>query len=106
MLSEYGRPGCFSVAVNLGPKAGVFARILESLTLENADFQTLMPDATHVGTRRIAASGVKSTGSGRAIERTKDGLNSKLHPVCDGVAGRSGSPSQAATTLIFLQNNA
>jgi putative transposase len=41
--------------------AGVFERIFKALAQETADFQTLMIDATHVKTHRIAANGVKKT---------------------------------------------
>ncbi len=44
-----------------------------------------MIDASRVKAHRIAANGVKKkTRGGRAIGRTKGGLNSKLHLVCDG----------------------
>lgn len=39
--------------------------------------------ATHIKTHRIAADGVKSTSTGRAIGKIRDGLNSKLLG-CDG----------------------
>ncbi len=41
--------------------AGVFEQIFQTLARESADFQTLMIDATHVKTHRVAANGVKKT---------------------------------------------
>jgi len=40
-------------------EAGVFERIFETLAGETADLSTLMIDARHVKTHRIAANGVK-----------------------------------------------
>ncbi len=42
-------------------EAGVFARIFETLAREGADLSTLMIDASHIKTHRIAANGVKKT---------------------------------------------
>jgi len=42
-------------------EAGVFERIFETLSREIADLSTLMIDASHVKTHRIAANGVKKT---------------------------------------------
>ena len=42
-------------------EAGVFERIFETLARDTADFSTLMIDASHVKTHRIAANGVKKT---------------------------------------------
>ena len=47
-----------------------------------------MIDATHLKTHRTACSLLKGGDVPRAIGRTKGGLNSKLHAVCDG-EGRS-----------------
>ena len=43
-----------------------------------------MIDATHLETHRTAASPLKGGALPRRIGRTKGGLNSKLHAVCDG----------------------
>ena len=42
-------------------EAGVFERIFEALAQDAADLSTLMIDASHVKTHRIAANGVKKT---------------------------------------------
>ena len=42
-------------------EAGIFERIFKTLAQDQADFQTLMLDATHVKAHRIAANGVKKT---------------------------------------------
>ena len=42
-------------------EAGVFERVFETLARETADLSTLMIDASHVKTHRIAANGVKKT---------------------------------------------
>ncbi len=43
-----------------------------------------MIDATHLKAHRTASSlGVKKGGRGRLIGRTKGGMNTKLHAVCD-----------------------
>ena len=41
--------------------AGVFERVFETLAREKVDLSTLMIDASHVKTHRIAANGVKKT---------------------------------------------
>ena len=63
------------------------------MLLELADqrqkIDTLMIDATHLKTHRTASSlGLKKGGNdkrGRLIERTKGGMNSKLHTVTDAL---------------------
>ncbi len=42
-------------------EAGVFERIFETLARDTAELSTLMIDASHVKTHRIAANGVKKT---------------------------------------------
>ena len=42
-------------------EAGVFERVFEGLAHEGADLSTLMIDASHIKTHRIAANGVKKT---------------------------------------------
>ena len=55
-------------------EAGVFERIFEALAREGADPDTLMIDASHIETHRIAASGVKKTrATGAPTARPKAG---------------------------------
>ena len=73
-------------------KAGVFDRIFQALASESTASETLMIDSTHLKAHRTASQpalklapcltrgGVLS----RHIGRTRGGLNSKLHAVCDG----------------------
>ena len=68
-------------------EAGVLEPIFETLARDTADLSRLMIDASQLKTHRIAANGVKkNTDDGRSIGKTKGGLNSKLHLVCDGGA--------------------
>jgi transposase len=46
--------------------------------------RVLMIDATHLKAHRIGAGLLKKANVPRRIGRTKGGLNSKLHAVCDG----------------------
>jgi len=50
-------------------------------------FPGLMIDATHLKAHRKASSLLKKGGVPRRIGRTKGGLNSKLHAVCDSRGG-------------------
>jgi hypothetical protein len=59
-----------------------------TLTTKRGKPEKLMLDATHLKGRRTAASLLKKGCLGR-IGRSKSGLNSKLHAVCDGQADRS-----------------
>jgi len=58
---EYGPAKTLYNRYKRWSEAGVFERIFETLARQNADFKTLMIDATHVKTHRIAANGVKKT---------------------------------------------
>ena len=58
---EYGPAKTLYNRYKRWSEAGVFERIFKTLAQENASFQTLMIDATHVKTHRIAANGVKKT---------------------------------------------
>ncbi|MEM9429238.1 MAG: IS5 family transposase [Pseudomonadota bacterium] len=64
-------------------QAGVFDRIFAELATQSTAADTVMIDATHLKAHRTAASGQKGAAP-RRIGRTKGGLNSKLHAVCDG----------------------
>jgi transposase len=65
-------------------RLGVFSRILAELTTSRGKREQLMIDATHLKAHRTAASRLKKGDAPRRIGRTKGGLNSKLHAVCDG----------------------
>ena len=58
---EYGPAKTLYNRYKRWSEAGVFERVFEALARENADFQTLMIDATHVKSHRIAANGVKKS---------------------------------------------
>ncbi|MDB9966021.1 IS5 family transposase [Planktomarina temperata] len=63
---------------------GVFARIMTGLAAEHDEKKTVMIDATYLKAHRTATSmGVKKGGRGRLIGRTKGGMNTKLHAICD-----------------------
>ena len=65
-------------------RLGVFGRILAELTARCGKPKQLMIDTTHLKAHRTAASLLKKGDVARRIGRTKGGLNSKLHAVCDG----------------------
>ena len=63
---------------------GVFARIMAGLAAEHGEETTVMIDATYLKAHRTASClGVKKGGRGRLIGRTKGGMNTKLHAICD-----------------------
>ncbi|CAN7541007.1 IS5 family transposase [Pararhizobium sp. LjRoot255] len=64
-------------------RLGVFDRIFASLAGEGPQPERIMIDATHLKADRTAASLLKKGMFPRRIGRTKGGLNSKLHAVCD-----------------------
>lgn len=64
---------------------GVVARILANLARPGARGDTIMIDGTHLKAHRTAASLSRGGPRPRATGRTKGGLNSKLHMVCDGL---------------------
>jgi transposase len=66
---------------------GVFDRVFANLAAESGPPGRMMIDSTHLKAHRTAASLLEKGDSPRRIGRTKGGLNSKLHAVCDG-AGR------------------
>ncbi|WP_430442345.1 IS5 family transposase [Shinella sp.] len=65
-------------------RLGVFDRIFVGLASEGPRPERIMIDATHLKAHRTAASLLKKGMFPRRIGRTKGGLNSKLHTVCDG----------------------
>ncbi|MFC7556275.1 IS5 family transposase [Pseudoroseomonas wenyumeiae] len=64
-------------------RMGVFNRIFAGLAGRKGQPDRLMIDATHLKAHRTAASLLKKGLFPRRIGRTKGGLNSKLHAVCD-----------------------
>ena len=65
-------------------RLGVFNKIFAELARKAGKPRRLMIDATHLKAHRTAASLFKKGAVPRCIGRTKGGLNSKLHAVCDG----------------------
>ncbi|NCP15408.1 MAG: IS5 family transposase [Sphingomonadales bacterium] len=66
-------------------RLGVFNKIFAALAARGGKPDQLMIDATHLKAHRTAASLLKKGLFPRRIGRTKGGLNSKLHAVCDGL---------------------
>lgn len=73
---------------------GIFDRIFANLAAESGPPDRVMIDSTHLKAHWTAASLLKRRDSPRLIGRTKGGLNSKLHAVCDGAAGQLSFFSQ------------
>ncbi|MGH9807854.1 MAG: IS5 family transposase [Terriglobia bacterium] len=65
-------------------RLGVFNKIFAALARKGGKPERIMIDATHLKAHRTAASLLKKGLFPRRIGRTKGGLNSKLHAVCDG----------------------
>ncbi|MFT8417297.1 MAG: IS5 family transposase [Acetobacter sp.] len=65
-------------------RLGVFDRIFVAVTEQTGRSKRLMIDATHLKAHRTAASLLKKGLFPHHIGRTKGGLNSTLHAVCDG----------------------
>ncbi|MFZ0602328.1 MAG: IS5 family transposase [Roseiarcus sp.] len=65
-------------------RLGVFNKIFAELARKGGKPERIMIDATHLKAHRTAASLLKKGLFPRRIGRTKGGLNSKLHAVCDG----------------------
>ncbi|TNB90878.1 IS5 family transposase [Paracoccus marcusii] len=63
---------------------GIFARMMASLAANHGEEKAVMIDATYLKAHRTATSmaGQKG-GRGRLIGRTKGGMNTKLHAICD-----------------------
>ncbi|TXG82636.1 MAG: IS5 family transposase [Sphingomonadales bacterium] len=64
-------------------RLGVFNRIFAELAAKAGEPDTIMIDATHLKAHRTAASLLKKGLYPGCIGRTKGGLNTKLHAVCD-----------------------
>ena len=65
-------------------RMGVFNNIFTELAKTAGQDGQVMIDATHLKAHRTAASLLKKGALSRCIGRTKGGLNSKLHALCDG----------------------
>ena len=65
-------------------RRGVFERIFAALAGQTGAPDRLMIDTTHLKAHCTAASLRQEGAAPRCIGRTKGGLNSKLHAVCDG----------------------
>ena len=57
--AEYGPPKTLYNRYKRWSEAGVFEHIFNTLARDEADLSTLMIDASHIKTHRIAANGVK-----------------------------------------------
>ncbi|MFC3714534.1 IS5 family transposase [Sphingoaurantiacus capsulatus] len=75
-------------------RLGVFNRIFAELAAGSDAGDRLMIDATHLKAHRTAASLLKKGLLPRCIGRSRGGLTTKLHAVCDG----SGRPVRLALT--------
>ncbi|MBA17756.1 MAG: IS5/IS1182 family transposase [Sphingomonas sp.] len=82
--AEYGPPKTIYNRFIRWSRMGVFNRIFAALSAEGGKPDQLMIDATHLKAHRTAASLLKKGLFPRRIGRTKGGLNSKLHAICDG----------------------
>ncbi|MEJ7935998.1 IS5 family transposase [Sphingobium sp. AN558] len=81
---EYGPPKTIYNRFIRWSRLGVFNKIFAGLAAKGGKPDQLMIDATHLKALRTAASLLKKGPVSRRIGRTKGGLNSKLHAVCDG----------------------
>ncbi|MCF8709696.1 IS5 family transposase [Rhizorhapis sp. SPR117] len=81
---EYGPPKTIYNRFIRWSRLGVFNKIFAGLAAKGGKPDRLMIDATHLKAHRTAASLLKKGLFPRRIGRTKGGLNSKLHAVCDG----------------------
>ena len=71
---EYGPAKTLYNRYKRWSEAGVFERIFEALARDGTDLSTLMIDASHIKTRRIAANGVKKTpATGEPLAKPKAG---------------------------------
>ncbi len=59
--AEYGAAKTLCNRYKRWSDTGVFRHVFETLAREQADLATLMIDASHVKTHRIAANGIKET---------------------------------------------
>ena len=82
--AEYGPPKTIYNRFIRWSRLGVFNKIFGALAAKGGKPDQLMIDATHLKAHRTPASLLKKGDVPRRIGRTKGGLNSKLHAVCDG----------------------
>ncbi|MFX4088518.1 IS5 family transposase [Sphingobium yanoikuyae] len=82
--ADYGPPKTIYNRFIRWSRLGVFNKIFAALAAKGGKPDQLMIDATHLKAHRTAASLLKKGMFPRRIGRTKGGLNSKLHTVCDG----------------------
>jgi transposase len=82
--AAYGPPKTIYNRFIRWSRLGVFNKIFAALAAKSGKPDQLMIDATHLKAHRTAASLFKRGAVPRRIGRTKGGLNSKLHAVCDG----------------------
>lgn len=61
----------------------LFARIMAGFAAEHAKEKTAMIDAAYLKTHRTSTSLAAKKGSGCLIGRTKGGMSTKLHAICD-----------------------
>ena len=64
-------------------RLGVFSRIFAGLAAEGGKLDQLMIDATHPQSTSDGRQPAQKGAVPRHIRRTKGGLNSKLHAICD-----------------------
>ncbi|HKK96909.1 MAG TPA: IS5 family transposase [Marivita sp.] len=63
---------------------GIFARMMTGLPAAHGEQKTVMIDAIYLKAHRTATSmAAQKGGRGRLIGRTKGGMNTKLHAICD-----------------------
>ncbi|QHD67509.1 IS5 family transposase [Sphingobium yanoikuyae] len=82
--ADYGPPKTIYNRFIRWSRLGVFNKIFAALAAKGGKPDQLMIDAPHLKAHRTAASLLKKGMFPRRIGRTKGGLNSKLHTVCDG----------------------
>ncbi|SFD20394.1 hypothetical protein SAMN04488094_12022 [Tropicimonas isoalkanivorans] len=71
---------------------------MAGLAAEHGEEKTVMIDATYLKAHRTATSlAGKKVGRGRLIGRTKGGMNTKLHAICDSLGRPLNIVSAQAT---------
>lgn len=82
--AEYGPHQTLYIRWKRGGVKGVFAQMKAGLAGGHGEEKTVIIDATYLKAHRTATRmGVKKRGGGRLIVRTKGGMNTKLHAICD-----------------------
>ena len=82
--SEYGPHKTLYNRFVRWSEAGVFNHIFAALAAEGRATGTVIIDATHLKGPPHRSQSAKKGALSRCIGRTRGGLNSKLHAVCDG----------------------